>query len=141
MRFAVRVLACVGAGAVSLALADPSTTASETTTAPAAATARAATATTPGAQASPAPSATATSAATAPAKPAIDPEEKRLIAEGYRPEMHNGEKVFCRREQTLGSRLGEAKHCATAEQLKVSQQETHDVIEKVQRTQKNPAGG
>ncbi len=141
MRFAVRVLACVGAGAVSLALADPSTTASETTTAPAAATARAATATTPGAQASPAPSATATSAATAPAKPAIDPEEKRLIAEGYRPEMHNGEKVFCRREQTLGSRLGEAKHCATAEQLKVSQQETHDVIEKIQRTQKNPAGG
>ena len=141
MRFAVRVLACVGAGAVSLALADPSTTASETTTAPAAATAPAATATTPGAQASPAPSATATSAATAPAKPAIDPEEKRLIAEGYRPEMHNGEKVFCRREQTLGSRLGEAKHCATAEQLKVSQQETHDVIEKIQRTQKNPAGG
>ena len=55
--------------------------------------------------------------------------------------MHNGEKVFCRREQTLGSRLGEAKHCATAKQLKVSQQETHDVIEKIQRTQKNPAGG
>ncbi len=55
--------------------------------------------------------------------------------------MHNGEKVFCRREQTLGSRLGEAKHCATAAQLKVSQQETHDVIEKIQRTQKNPAGG
>ncbi len=63
------------------------------------------------------------------------------MAEGYKPEMRNGEKVFCRREQTLGSRLSEAKHCATAEQLKISQQETHDVIEKIQRTQKNPAGG
>ena len=139
MRFAVRVLAFLGAGAVSLALADPSTAAPDTTPAPA--TAPAATAPTPGAQASPAPSATATSATTAPAKPAIDPEEKRLIAMGYKPEMRNGAKVFCRREQTLGSRLGEAKHCASAEQLKISQQETQDVIEKIQRAQKNPAGG
>jgi len=139
MRFAVRVLAgVVGAGAVSLALADPSTTAPDTTTAPAAATASAATATTPGAQASPAPS--ATSAATAPAKPAIDPEEKRLIAMGYKPEMRNGEKVFCRHEEILGSRLAEAKHCASAQQLKISQQENQDVIEKIQRTQKNPQG-
>lgn len=141
MRFAVRVLACVSAGAISLAVADPSTTAPDTTTAPAAATAPAATATTPGAQASPAPSAAPTSAATAAVKPAVDPEEKRLIAMGYKPEMRNGEKVFCRREQTLGSRLSEAKHCATAEQLKISQQETQDVIEKIQRTQKNPTGG
>jgi hypothetical protein len=142
MRFAVRVLAgVVGAGAVALALADPSTTAPDTTTAPAAASAPAATATTPGAQASPAPAATATSAATATAKPAIDPEEKRLIAMGYKPEMRNGQKVFCRREQILGSRLAEGKNCATAEQLKISQQETQDVIEKIQRTQKNPTGG
>jgi len=137
MRFAVRVLAgVVGAGAVSLALADPSTTAPDTTTAPAAATASAATATTPGAQASPAPS--ATSAATAPAKPAIDPEEKRLIAMGYKPEMRNGAKVFCRREQTLGSRLAEAKHCASAEQLKISQEETQDVIERSSVPRKIP---
>jgi len=54
--------------------------------------------------------------------------------------MHNGQKVFCRHDPILGSRLGEAKHCATAEQLKVSQQETHDMIDKVQRTQKNPQG-
>ena len=132
MRFAVRVLACVSAGAISLALADPSTTAPDSTTARAAATTPAATATTPDAQASPASAATA--------KPAVDPEERRLIGMGYKPEMRHGEKVFCRREQTLGSRLGEAKHCATAEQLKISQQETHDVIEKIQRTQKNPAG-
>jgi len=138
MRFAVRVLACVSAGAISLALADPSTTAPDSTTARAAATTPAATATTPDAQASPASAAAAT--ATAPVKPAVDPEERRLIGMGYKPEMRHGEKVFCRREQTLGSRLGEAKHCATAEQLKISQQETHDVIEKIQRTQKNPAG-
>jgi len=74
------------------------------------------------------------------AKPAIDPDEKRLISQGYKPEMRDGQKVFCRREQTLGSRLGEARHCATAEQLKVSHQETHDVMDKIQRTQKNPQG-
>jgi len=62
------------------------------------------------------------------------------MALGYKPEMRNGEKVFCRREQTLGSRLGATKHCATAEELKVSQQETHDVMDKIQRTQKNPQG-
>jgi len=132
MRFVVGVLACMGAGVLTVAVADPPppeqpahATSSPSTSAPAA----------------PAPSAPQSDrVAPAVAKPAIDPEEKRLMALGYKPEMRNGEKVFCRREQTLGSRLGETKHCATAEELKVSQQETHDVMDKIQRTQKNPQG-
>ena len=123
MRFVVGVLACIGAGVLTVAVADPPPP--EQPSAPAA-------------QAPSAPQ--STPVASAVAKPAIDPDEKRLISQGYKPEMRNGEKVFCRREQTLGSRLGEAKHCATAEQLKVSHQETHDVMDKIQRTQKNPQG-
>jgi hypothetical protein len=132
MRFVVGVLACIGAGILTVAVADPP---------PPEQPAHAASSTSTSAPAAPAPSAPQSDrVAPAVAKPAIDPEEKHLIALGYKPEMRNGEKVFCRREQTLGSRLGEAKHCATAEQLKVSQQETHDVMDKIQRTQKNPQG-
>jgi hypothetical protein len=127
MRLVVGVLACMGAGVLTVAVADPASpeqpahaaSSSSTTTAPAA---------------------PATAATTPPAKPAIDPEEKRLIALGYKPEMRNGEKVFCRRELALGSRIAEVKHCATAAQVKSSRQETHDVMEKVQRTQTNPQG-
>ena len=133
MRFVVGVLACIGAGVLTVAVADPSPPeqpahgpSSPSATGPAA----------------PAPAAPQSDrAATTVAKPAIDPVEKRLIAQGYKPEMRNGVKVFCRREAVLGSRLGEEKHCATAEQLKVLQQESHDVMDKIQRTQKNPAGG
>jgi hypothetical protein len=132
MRFVVGVLACIGAGILTVAVADPP---------PPEQPAHAASSTSTSAPAAPALSAPQSDrVAPAVAKPAIDPEEKHLIALGYKPEMRNGEKVFCRREQTLGSRLGEAKHCATAEQLKVSQQETHDVMDKIQRTQKNPQG-
>jgi hypothetical protein len=139
MRFAVPVLACVVAAAVSLALADPSTTAPDTTTAPAT-TAPAITATTPGAQASPAPSAAATSAATAPVKPAVDPDEKRLIAMGYKPVMRHGEKVFCRSEEELGTRLGGRKVCGTAKDLEAAWASTREQMEQQQRLQLNPVG-
>ena len=138
MRFAVRVLACVSAGAISLALADPSTTAPDSTTARAAATTPAATATTPGAQASPASAAAAT--ATAPVKPAVDPEERRLIGMGYKPEMRHGEKVFCRREEELGTRLGGVKHCGTIAQLKAEHAELRESVEKAQRNSVMPQG-
>jgi len=140
MRFAVRVLACVGAGAVSLAVADPSTTAPDITTAPPAAPATAATSTTPRAQASPAPSAAPTSAATAPVKPVVDPEEKRLIAMGYKPEMRNGERVFCRREEALGSRLAAQKICGTEAELKAAQSQVREDVERAQRLPVNPMG-
>lgn len=131
MRLAVGVLFCLNVGALSLALADPAATPSaEVTAAPAAAPAPAAAAA----------NAAAATPATAPAKPAIDPDEKRFISQGYRLEMHNGEKVFCRREPVTGTRLGEAKHCSTLGQLKLLEQESKDVTEKIQRTQKNPQG-
>jgi hypothetical protein len=54
--------------------------------------------------------------------------------------MRNGQKVFCRREQVLGSRLGEAKHCATIEQLKVSERESRTFTEEAQRHRITPEG-
>jgi hypothetical protein len=141
MRFAVRVLACLGAGAISLAVADPPTTVPATTAAPAAASAPAATAPTAGAQAGPAPSASASSAATAPAvKPAVDPEEKRLIAMGYKPVMRNGEKVFCHLVEETGSRLSAKKECGTAKELEAARAMTREQVEQQQRIQANPSG-
>jgi hypothetical protein len=131
MRFEVGVLVCLTAGAVSLALADP------LAPPPAAAPAAAAS---PASATAPAASAPAAITTTDPAKPALNPDEKLLLSRGYKLEMHGGQKLFCRREQVLGSRLGEQKHCGTVDQLKVSQQESQEATEKIQRNQKNPQG-
>jgi hypothetical protein len=124
MRFTVPVLACVTAGAISLALADPSTPAQQQ---PAAAPSSSAPAAAP-----------ATAAATPPAKPAVDPDEKRLIAMGYRPEMRNGERVFCRREEVLGSRLSVKKLCGTPKDLQAAQTAYREELEGQQHVQINP---
>ncbi len=134
MRFAVGVLLCLNAGAVSLALADPPATPQTTSTAAPAAAASADAAATPAASAPAA-------AAETPAKATVEAFEKQLLSQGYKPEMRHGVKFYCRREPMLGSRLNEAKHCGTIEELKVSVQETREAVEKIQRSQKNPQGG
>lgn len=168
MRFVVGVLACMAVGGISLALADPSTTAPPPSppsapsapSAPAAAAPTAAPATpatrtpqaapaTP-ASATPAPAAHAASAAAAAQdnKPAVivqgtpefDTVEKHFLAEGYRLEMRNGEKVFCRREEQLGTRLGGQKVCSTALQLMVTERQAQASVDKSMMQQNNPAG-
>lgn len=44
-------------------------------------------------------------------------EEKRLMAAGYKPEMRNGTKYWCRTETEIGSRLGGHKVCGTARDI------------------------
>jgi hypothetical protein len=131
MRIAIGLLACLGTCALTSALADPPAEIAPTATgAPAATSAPAA------------PAAATSPPASKPAASEIDPDEKHFIAAGYKPEMRGGVKVFCRREQVLGSRLGgEQKHCATVEQLKVSEQESKDLGRRLQQVQKNPQGG
>ena len=159
MRFVVGVLACMAVGGISLALADPLTTASPPSapSAPATAAPTAAPAThtpqavpaTP-ASTTPAPAAHAASAA-APAqdnKPAVivqgtpefDTVQKHFLAEGYKLEMRNGEKVFCRREEQLGSRLGGQKVCSTALQLMVTERQAQASVDKSMMQQNNPSG-
>ncbi len=114
MRIAVGLLAALSAGALTSALADP-----PTDTAPAAATAP---------------------AATKPAEPEIDQVEKHFVAEGYRPEMRNGVKLFCRRETALGSHLPGPKVCGTAQQLNALEADAKDATEHVQKFSPVAAG-
>lgn len=113
MRIAVGLLAALSAGALTSALADPPTNA--------------------------APAAAAASTAK-PAVPDIDPLEKHFVAEGYKPEMRNGVKVFCHREAALGSHLPGPKVCGTAAQLNASETEAREATEHAQKWAPVPAG-
>lgn len=110
------VLASLGAGAISLALADP-----PAASAPAAS--------------SPAPAAQApkTDSAANPAAPEIDPLEKHFRAEGYQVRMKDGTKLFCKREEVLGSRLSAGMKCATLEALKAREDQDQQSAERAQR--------
>jgi hypothetical protein len=50
-------------------------------------------------------------------KPELTHDEQLLVSKGYKLEIRNGQKIFCRREEVLGSRLGEKKVCGTASQF------------------------
>ena len=127
MRIAAGLLACLAAGVLSSALADPSTdTAPATPAAPNAAPAAAATPDAVAAQAA---------AKAAAEKAEIDRDTQHFLAEGYKPEMHGGEQVYCRRETALGSRLAPVKNCGTIEQLKLGEQETKNGLRDTQRQQ------
>ena len=132
MRFAVGLLACLAAGALTCALADPL---AETTPAtPAAAPAAAATPAAEPAPATPAAKVEAASAAPA-AKAQIDKDTQHFLALGYKPEMRRGEQIYCRKETALGSRLAPVKNCGTIEQLKLAEQQTKSGLYDTQRQQ------
>jgi len=84
------------------------------------------------------PASSASSAQTASAsKPASstdatdDATDKRLRSQGYKVEMHNGTKVYCRKETEMGSRFP-SKTCATADQLSAANKDGQDALNKVQ---------
>jgi hypothetical protein len=124
MRLTVTVLACLTAGGISQAFADPPVTPATPPPAavPAPAAAPAAATTAPPATA-PAAAATAAPAAATAARPAapsaVDGEaqkEKQLRAQGYTPRMRDGQKYFCKREAPIGSRLESIMKCLTPEE-------------------------
>jgi hypothetical protein len=155
MRFVAAVLACLGIGSASGALADPPPSPAEQSAVaePAPATPTSATEAAPtrsATEAAPTRSATEAATAKAPvtapqtasaAKPGVDPEEQRLMAQGYRPKMRHGHKVFCRTDPELGSRLGGQEICATVEELKARQTAVREELEREQRSKMaSPAG-
>jgi hypothetical protein len=151
MRRVVRVLTCVAFVASGLAVADPPGTSPTQTAAPsqgtAPAPAAAPAASTPAAPSAPAASAPPAAAAAAGTKPVviqstpeIDLLEKHFLAEGYKIEMHNGEKLFCRREEQLGSHLGGQKVCASAQQLNFTEQEAKGSMNRSMMQQSNLTG-
>jgi hypothetical protein len=70
----------------------------------------------------------------------MDQVEKRFLSEGYKLEMHHGEKVFCRREDLLGSRLGAQKVCSTAQQLTATERQAKASVDHSMMQQSNPTG-
>jgi hypothetical protein len=125
MRLQAGLLTLMGIGAVSMALADPPTPAPTSEAQPASAAA--------GPAAAPASPPTA-AVITAPADD--DLLDRHLRSEGYKVEMHNGQKIYCRKEDVLGSRLGAStKTCGTAEQLKITEAQAHELVERTQRQQ------
>jgi hypothetical protein len=148
MRLVIGMLACMGAGAIALADTPPPTptqpAASGATTAPSAPPPAAVAA--PALVAAPAPAAAATpptasvAGASHEAIAAVDSREKNLRAKGYRLEMRRGEKMYCRTEEVMGSRLGGKKVCGTVEQLLDRERLSQEMAGNAQRQQLNPTG-
>lgn len=59
--------------------------------------------------------------------------EALLLDQGYKPAMRNGEKVFCKREIPMGSRLPTALHCLTVAEAELIAQEGRETTERIQR--------
>jgi len=77
-----------------------------------------------------------------PAKSALTQGEKNLLRQGYRLEVRNGEKYFCRNEDTLGSRLHEHKVCGTEESIaRRAEASNNNVRDTLGKTATNSNGG
>jgi len=132
MRFLTWAVACTLGGALGVAQAD------EPAKAPAPSTA-----TTPVASATAtAPSATPAAASTPATNLNDEMLEKHFRSEGYKVEVRNGEKWYCKQMAETGTRLSSAKPvCAPGEQLYIKEKQQRDDLEKAQRTQMGTRGG
>jgi hypothetical protein len=127
------LFACHGTQALS---AEPQEQTSSSVKSQPAAAATAAPAATVASSSSPA---QATSAAAPPANSskALSDAEKKLRSQGYKPEVHNGNTVYCRKETQLGSHF-ESKTCGSPEQIVRAQQDSKETLEKIQREERGP---
>lgn len=84
------------------------------------------------------------SSAAAPAAPPAnspsdtDPREKLLLRMGFRPRMQNGQKLFCKREQELGSRVEGTMLCGTLDHWVNQFQLSREAVDQSQRYGTNP---
>ncbi|HXO65089.1 MAG TPA: hypothetical protein VN882_10345 [Steroidobacteraceae bacterium] len=151
MRFLGAILATLAATSLTPCLADPPAS-------PAAAASQPAPAATP----APAPASTTSQPATAAAQTAASSsaastakaatvneqqeaaDEKQLLVQGYTPEMRNGTKMWCKRQEQTGSRLGShVKTCGTATELAMRQREAQQQFQQEMPGTygTNPTGG
>ena len=134
MRFLTWAVACTLGGALGVTLADEPSKAA----APSAVTTPASSAT------APAPSTVPAATSTSAAKPDINDEmlEKHFRSEGYKVEVRNGEKWYCKSMTETGTRLSSAKPvCSPGELLYIKEKQQRDDLEKAQRTQIGTKGG
>jgi hypothetical protein len=128
MRFIIGLAVCFCALQASQALADDQTSDQPAATSPPASSAAAPTSSSSSAQ----PASAAKPAAATTATASDEDTDKRLRSQGYKPETHNGAKVYCRKETELGSRFP-SKVCATPEQIANANKDSQDALDKVQR--------
>ncbi len=62
---------------------------------------------------------------------ALTPEEKEFLSRGYKLEIRQETKFFCRREQELGSRF-EKKTCSTGDALRAQQASAEEALRRIQ---------
>lgn len=68
--------------------------------------------------------------------PAAAALEQHFLSEGYKIEVHNGQKMYCRREETMGTHLGSSqKYCSTPEQLTANEAQAQELVQRYQRQQ------
>jgi hypothetical protein len=91
---------------------------------------------TPAAATTPAATTADSAQAAKPAASASDDSKREatLLDQGYKPAMRNGEKVFCKREIPMGSRLPTALHCLTVAEAELIAQEGRETTERIQRS-------
>jgi hypothetical protein len=126
MRIAVGLLTCLAAGALTCAFGDPATPPPATTPAPAASAAGKPTAQAP---------AVAPAAAAAASREELDQDTRHFLAEGFKPEIHGGQQLYCRKETVVGSRLSAVKNCGTIGELKLNEQRAKSGVYDAQRQQ------
>jgi nucleoid-associated protein YgaU len=131
----VGLLACLGAGA-NIAFADDPPAAPRAAATPAAPAP--ATPATPAAAAQPAAAANAAEAAAG--ADDSNSKERHFLAEGYHLEMHHGQKMYCRKEEVLGTRLGAKSYCSTLEQLDSTERDAKRAMDHSTWQQNNPTG-
>ena len=56
------------------------------------------------------------------------PGEKYLLRQGYKLEVRDGTRYFCRNEDTLGTRLRDHKVCGTEEQISHRAEANNDTV-------------
>ncbi len=134
MRFLTWAVACILGGALGVATAEEPAKAPAPSEATAPAASDAATA--PG---------TAPAAASTPAvKPDVHDEmlEKHFRAEGYKVQVRNGEKWYCKSMIETGTRLASSQPvCVPGEQLLIKERQQKEELEKAQRIMGHPTGG
>ena len=121
----ILVFLTIGSSYQALAADPPAAAATPTTAATSSVQSPAVSPTTPVASAAP----------TAPVATPADAEavlEKHLRGKGYTAYVKNGEKVFCRREEVMGSRLGGRLICMTRDEARAFENEAQNDVEHLQ---------
>jgi hypothetical protein len=130
----VVVLALLGGGGMSVALGDPPAAADTPPSATAPATSATSTAAvTPPSDANASTAASAKTASAAQAAADNEALEKRLTNSGYKSKMRNGTKVWCKKQEEIGSRLGAQEVCATPDEWRRSFRANQEVVEQIQK--------